>query len=92
MKQKDINNDLNLIVSAFVRLTQLSNQMAEARQDWEYAQLLLKNLNDSQVVPLSDSDLHNARLVSLELRQVQKIVQELMGNYMPGEYLKRMQK
>ena len=86
------NRNLNLIVAAYVKMTQLGNMLEDTRNDWDYSIVLLKNLHDSGVVKLADEDLRNMMLAKAELKRVSTITKGLLYKYDPDVYVNQVLK
>lgn len=90
MNSKKENTNLNLIVAAYVNVIQTANQVERAKQEWDSTQTLLKHLDSKKVISLSDTDLNNVRLVTLELNRVHAMIKQLAYNYDPDVYVKTL--
>ena len=89
------NTNLNMIVAAYVKLTQLNASLMSTKEEWEQALSLLGRLDKQKVVSLSDKDYKSMILVRAELKRVLDMIGEFKFKYDPevyvGEMLKRMQ-
>lgn len=90
MSSKKENTDLNLIVATYVNVIQAANQIERAKQEWDSTQALLKHLDNQKVISLSDTDLNDIRLITLELNRVHTMIRQLAYNYDPDVYVKTL--
>lgn len=81
------NANLNMIVAAYVKLTQLNASMAVTREEWEHTLTVLNHLDVQNVVILTDKDKRALALIRAELKRVADMLSEMKFKYDPEVYV-----